>query len=240
MIYTHTVFVGGIKGAVFFLNNHYSNGLGLAFILLLTILSVIGLLKRSNFFTNVLLWLVMLNINSYLYSTLTAGDYLLNQLLFFNIFFSLQPSSQPVLNDLKTAFHNMALAGIKIQVCLVYFLTAWFKLTDPLWLNGTAVYRIFQIPEYTNALLICLPFWFCLILNYITIGYQLLFPVLIWFRRFKIWFFAFGILQHLLIAFAMGLFSFGIVMIICYILFLKYDYSKAVPSDFADKAENSI
>ncbi len=223
MIYTHTVFVGGIKDYAFLLNNYYSKNLSIIFILLLLILSLIGLLKKSNYLTNALLWLVMLNMNSFLYSTLTAGDYLLNQLVFFNIFFSAQPSAKPFLNDTKTAFHNMALAGIKIQICFVYFITAWFKLTDPLWLNGTAVSHIFQIPEYSSPLLLSLPFWFCLILNYATIVYQLLFPVLIWFRRFKIWFFAFGIFQHLLIALAMGLFSFGMIMIMCYILFLKYD-----------------
>ncbi len=223
MIYNQPGFIGGIKDAVFILNNHYSKNLSIAFILLLATLSVVGLLRKSNYLSNLVLWLVMLNLNSFLYSTLTAGDYLLNQLLFFNIFFSVKRTPHTVVNDLKTALHNTALIGIKVQICLVYFLASWFKLTDSAWLDGTAVYHIFQIPEYTSALLFSLPLWCCVILNYATLAYQLLFPFLIWFRPLKIYVFAFGIIQHLIIAVAMGLFSFGIIMIISYILFLKYD-----------------
>lgn len=223
MIFNQPVFTDGIQDLVFILNNHYSRNLSIVFILALGALSLAGLFKRSNYVTNLLLWLVVLNMNSYLYATLTAGDYLLNQLLFFNIFFSAKAHGKPFFNVLRFAFHNMALAGIKIQICLAYVLAGWFKLTDAAWLDGSAVYHIFQIPEYTNALLMSLPFWVCMVLNYATMIYQLVFPLTIWFRPFKIYLMAFGIIQHLIITFCMGLFSFGIIMIICYILFLKYD-----------------
>lgn len=229
MIFTQPVFTDSLQDLAFVLNNYYSRNLGIIFIVALACLALAGLLKRSGYITNFLLWLVVLNMNNYLYATLTAGDYLLNQLLFFNIFFSVKQSSTPFFNDLKHAVHNTALAGIKIQVCLAYFLAAWFKLTDEAWLNGSAVYRIFQIPEYTNGLLLSLPLWICIIFNYATLAYQLLFPVFIWFRPFKIYLLAFGIIQHLVIAFCMGLFSFGVIMIICYLLFLKYDQSSTVP-----------
>lgn len=227
MIYTQPGFLGGIKDWAFFLNNYYSVKLSVACIVLLVVLSFIGLAKKSNYVTNALLWLLMLNMNNFLYSTLTAGDYLLNQLLFFNIFFSIKDYRNPTWNDLKNSLHQMAFAGIRIQVCLVYFLAGWFKLTDPAWLSGDALYRIFQIPEYSNGFLMALPYGVCLVLTYITIVYQLLFPVLIWLRPLKLYVLAFGIIQHLLIAFAMGLFSFGVIMILCYLLFLKYDRSSA-------------
>lgn len=227
MIYTRQAFPGGIKNLAFLLNNHYSKGIAIGCIVLLSALALLGLFRRSNYITNAVLWLLVQNMNNYLYATLTSGDYLLNQLLFFNIFFSVKQSASPFFNDLKTAFHNMALAGIKIQICLAYFLAAWFKLTDAAWLHGSAVHHIFQIPEYTSGLLMGLPLWLCMALNYATMAYQLLFPFTIWFRSCKIYLLAFGILQHLIIAFSMGLFSFGIIMIICYLLFLKYDYSAA-------------
>lgn len=223
MIFTRPVFTDTLQDLVFVLNNHYSAGLGLACIVALSLLSLLGLFRRSNYLSNLLLWLLMLNLSGYLYATVTAGDYLLNQLLFFNIFFSARPGASPFFNDLKTAFHNMALAGIKVQVCLAYFLAGWFKLTDAAWLDGSAVQQIFQIPGYTSAILMSLPLWLCMVLNYATMAYQLLFPFTIWFRSCKIYLLAFGIIQHLVIAFGMGLFSFGIIMIICYILFLKYD-----------------
>jgi hypothetical protein len=150
---------------------------------------------------------------------------MLNQLLFFNVFFSFKKSEKPAVNDLKTALHNTALIGIKLQVCLAYVMAAWFKLGDASWLSGMAVYQTFQVPEYSTPFLASLPLGLCMVLNYATMAYQLLFPAFIWFRPLKIYLLAFGILQHLVIAFGMGLFSFGIIMIICYILFLKCDDS---------------
>lgn len=231
MVYMQRVFTGGIQDLAFLLNNYYSPLVAVVFMAVLALLAVLGLFQRSNYLTNLLLWLLVLNMNNYLYATLTSGDYLLNQLLFFNIFFSPKHSTSPFFNDLKTAFHNMALAGIKIQICLAYFLAAWFKLTDVAWLHGSAVHHIFQIPEYANDLLMSLPLWLCILLNYATMAYQLLFPFTIWFRSCKIYLLAFGILQHLVIAFCMGLFSFGIIMIICYILFLRYDEPSADRAD---------
>ncbi len=208
---------------VFFLNNHYRVWLAIAFIMLVAILAMIGLTKRSNFFTNIFLWWLVVNITNFLYPTLTAGDFLLNQLLLFNCFLSLKKSSSASLHDFKTALHNTALIAIKLQICLAYFLSAYYKITDDSWTNGSALYTIFQIPEFSNAFLAAIPSAVCQMLTYFTIAYQLSFPVLVWFRPFKIWLFSFGVLQHLLIALGMGLFQFGVIMIICYILFLKYD-----------------
>ena len=169
------------------------------------------------------MWLVVTNLTNFLYPTLTAGDYLLCNLLFFNCFFIPKESTHLVLNDLKTAMHNASLVAIKIQVCLAYFIAAYFKVTDASWLEGYAIYQTFQIPEFSNSFLHSLPYSFCFVLTYLTMIYQMSFSVLVWFRPFKIYLFSFGILQHLAIAVGMGLFGFGIIMTICYILFLKYD-----------------
>lgn len=224
LIFHHKQSSGVLNDFAYYLTQHYSVTLGVLSIILLAILAIIGLLKRANYFTNSLLWLLMLNINNFLYPTLTAGDFLTNQLLFFNIFFLPKITKHTAVNEVKIALHNVALIGIKIQICLAYFLAAWFKLTDASWMNGLAVYQTFQISEYSNSFFATWPMGVCMVLTYATIVYQLLFPLLIWFRKTKIYLLAFGITQHLLIAFGMGLFSFGIIMIICYILFLKYDY----------------
>jgi hypothetical protein len=224
LIFHHKQSSGVINDFAYFLTQHYSVMLGAISVILLALLAMISLLKKANYLINFFLWLLVININNFLYPTLTAGDYLTNQLLFFNIFFLPKVSNNSAINDLKTSLHNVALLGIKIQVCLAYFLAAWFKVMDDSWINGMAVYQTFQIPEYSNAFFSMLPVSACLVLTYATIIYQLLFPVFIWLRPAKIYLLSFGVLQHLLIAFGMGLFSFGIIMIICYILFLKYDY----------------
>jgi hypothetical protein len=225
LIYHSVKHINPLVDLTFYLNNHYAAGMAPLFILATLLCALLGIGKKSNYISNTVLWLLMINLSNFLYPTLTAGDYLLSQLLFFNIFFSFKTSVKPVFNDLKTALHNTALIGIKLQVCLAYAMAAWFKFGDASWLSGMAVYQTFQIPEYSSPFLASLPLGLCMVLNYATMAYQLLFPVFIWFRPFKIYLLAFGVLQHLVIAFGMGLFSFGIIMIICYILFLKYDYS---------------
>lgn len=217
---------GRLQDLAFWLNNHASPAMGMVFILVSGALSLAGLFRRGGYLANGLLWLTVINLHAALYASLTAGDYLLNQLLFFNIFFSGSPPASAFSRDLANAFHNVALAGVRIQVCLAYFLAAWFKLTDASWLDGSALQAIFQVPEYSSAFLAALPPWLCLASTYATLTYQLLFPFTIWLRPFKIYLLAFGVAQHLLIAFGMGLFSFSIIMLISYLLFLEYDSGK--------------
>ena len=222
-IYHQVKHINPIVDSVFFLNNHYSVLLAFVFIFSVAACSIIGLLKNSNYISSIILWFLVMNLTSFLYPTLTAGDYLLNQLLFFNIFFIPQVSKNLLWNDIKTALHNTALLAIKLQVCLAYFLAGYYKVIDDSWTSGEAIYHTFQIPEFSNSLLVSIPYSITLVLTYVTIAYQLSFAFLVWFRPCKIYLFSFGIMQHLLIAFGMGLFQFGMVMIICYILFLKYD-----------------
>ena len=236
-IYHQVKRINLVVDSVFFLNNHYSVLLASVFIISVAVFSIIGLLKKSNYITNAILWFLVMNLTSFLYPTLTAGDYLLNQLLFFNCFFIPKESLNVVWNDIKTALHNTALIAIKFQVCLAYFLAGYYKVIDDSWMSGAAIYQTFQIPEFSNALLASVPYSITVVLTYFTIAYQLSFAFLVWFRPFKIYLFSFGILQHLLIAFGMGLFQFGIIMCICYILFLKYDSSSKFPADFADVAD---
>lgn len=224
IIYHEARDVGAINNAAFFLTNHYSLFLACSFITLLVICAALGLFRRSNYISNFILWLSIVNINNFLYPSLTSGDHLLNQLLFFNIFLSAKNARNAVINDIQTALHNGALISIKIQVCLAYSLAALYKLTDAGWLQGNAVYETFQIHEYSSAFFASFPKVICTVLSYLVLAYQLLFPIIIWQRPFKIYVLSLGMIQHLIIAFGMGLFSFGWIMIICYILFLKYDY----------------
>lgn len=219
----------------FFLNNHYSISLALVFILAVAILSLIGLFKKSNYITNALLWFAIINLSNFLYPVNTGGDYMLNQLLLFNCFLLPMASNNLVINDIKIVLHNTSLLALKIQVCLAYFIAAYYKITDSSWIEGIAIYQTFQVPEFSNSLFQSIPYSACMALTYLTMVYQFSFPFLVWFRPFKIYFFSFGILQHLFVGFGMGLVSFGLVMIICYILFLKYDVS---PADFAEIRKN--
>jgi len=224
LIYTANKPVNFLIDTAFYFSNNYSPLLGICIISLLGLFSLLEIINQSNYIFRFSQWVIILNLNNFLYPTLTGGDFLLNHLLFFNIFLINKSFKNPISNELSNVIHNLALIGIKTQICLVYLFAAWFKLTDDNWLNGSAIYSIFQIPEYSNAIFYSLPKWFCTISTYVVLFYQLSFCILVWIRPIKKYILALGLFQHLVIAFGMGLFCFGIIMIVCYILFLNYDY----------------
>lgn len=124
--------------------------------------------------------------------------------------------------ELDKAFHNLGVSAIKIQICLVYFISGLAKLLDVDWQSGNAISQIFMVQDFS------LPWMYeslykntsaLKLLNYFILGYQLLFPILIWFKKIKKPFLFVGILMHLYIALIMGLPTFGFIMIIAYSIF---------------------
>jgi uncharacterized membrane protein (DUF485 family) len=71
---------------------------------------------------------------------------------------------------------------------------------------------------------------FLSICTFITLGYQLMFPVFIWFKKWRGYFLPIGILFHLGIAFAIGIFNFGIIMIIAYIMYMDDEKARRINS----------
>ncbi len=166
------------------------------------------------------LWFAVVNINDNVYCTLSAGDYLFQHLLFFCIFLSNNDAKKsPLLSSFDNAFHNTGIIALRLQICLVYFLAGYAKLLDVDWMNGTAVNDVFKVHDYSLPFLYNYDGAFGKELNFLVIGYQLLFPVLVWIQRIKKWFLMIGVLQHLFIAFIIGLPSFGFIMIIAYAIF---------------------
>lgn len=94
---------------------------------------------------------------------------------------------------------------------------------DPLWLSGESIYYTVQIETYANNWVRIFFTEFkiiSVIATYLTLIYQGVFGILVFFKKTKIYLLFFGVLFHLLIAIGMGIFFFGIIMILCYILFL--------------------
>jgi hypothetical protein len=224
IVYTKTFDMGMIKGSAFFLYNQTNIGASLCFIISLGCLCVLNLFRlRIHFLFDFIIWFVIVNIHNKIYPALTGGEYLLNQLLFFNIFISDKfRNESSLLNEVKKCLHNFATSAVLVQICLVYFFSAIAKLNDPSWLHGSAILLTSQVSHFS------LPFinyaahrcgFLFVILNYTVLSYQTLFPVIVWIKKIKKPFIIIGILMHLYIAFAMGLVSFGLIMILSYVYF---------------------
>ncbi len=204
---------------------------GTSFILLVFLLSIIQLLHRSGFMlVDVLLWFFVMNLHMYTYSTLSGGDALLNNLLFFNIFLIKHPIKG--ISFFKTcliAAHNFSYVALLFQVCLVYVFSALAKWYDADWQSGEAIWIVSSAPQYSRSILVENAdrfFYPSLVLTYFVLVYQTLFPVLVFIKSLKKWFLAIGIAMHLYIALVMGLFFFGLIMALVYVLFYEFNSAK--------------
>lgn len=166
----------------------------------------------------VVVWLTTVNLNNRVYLMNTGGEQLVNILLFYLMFVS---SGKEERTPVRNVFDNTFIAACKIQVLMVYALSALFKILQPEWRNGSALFYVFQMDEFT------LPFlkewsyieFFVKVLTYFSLLYQLLFPALIFTRKVKKPLLIAGTALHVGIAFCIGLFNFSLVMICCYSLF---------------------
>jgi len=214
---------------VLFLSQKHSL-LGPLFSVMLLMLSLFQLVKpRALILLDGLIWLLVINLHLFNYSTFSGGDALLNNLCFFNVFLLKQPLvANTISKQLRLAAHNASFAGLIIQVCLVYVFSAMAKWADADWLKGEAVHIVNSAPQYSRVFLLhhadmlYLPSVF---LTYIVLLYQSAFPLGMFWKPLKHWFIPIGIIMHVYIAFVMGLFSFGLTMALVYVLF--YDFKSS-------------
>ncbi len=228
IVFSQPKSINFVKDLAFYLYNSCSTNLGYKFITGAIALCILPfIIKKLYFISDFILWLLIINISNKIYPTLTGGDYLLHQFLFFNCFLYHAVRCRSAINNnikyIKTVLHNFASIAIIIQICLVYFLSAAAKLSSPQWMYGSAVATIMQIQHYSIYPLSSIkPNFFTTLLNYTVLFYQLLFTLLIWFKKLKTPLLIIGILMHLYIAFIMGLMSFGCIMILGYVYFWDF------------------
>lgn len=190
----------------------------------------IGLLGFFPKVSAFMVFFTMINLQNRIYSTISGGDILLCLMLFYLSFISDgKKLKNENLNQIQNAFDRIFIFLCKIQLLIVYSVSAIYKLQSTQWLDGSALQQILLIDEYSIPTLqhaVCyIPFVFKL-LTWGTLLYQILFPFLIFVKRAKNYLLVSGIIFHLFIAFAMGLFNFSLVMICCYAIF--YDFENII------------
>lgn len=155
----------------------------------------------------------------------TGGEVLINFMLFYLMF--IQKADKSSNNyDLQNAINNSFYVILLTQICILYFFSTYWKLYDDNWTSGKALLYISQIDSFSadwmKSLFTSLPI-LASIMTYTVLLYQGLFLVLVWIKRVKIPFLIFGVCLHIGIALGMGLFAFGITMILTYVLFLDLE-----------------
>ena len=116
-----------------------------------------------------------------------------------------------------TLLHNLGVAALYTQLCIVYLDAALWKLSGPrahnVWLDGSAVRLALASPAYGLSWVraVELPMWLSMCLSYGTLAYQLTFSIGIFTRAGLGWTLA-GIGLHIGIMTTMGLVSFSLMM----------------------------
>lgn len=123
----------------------------------------------------------------------------------------------PIVLRPLNVIHNGAMATIALQVAIVYFFSGTAKVMGHRWQDGTAIYYIMRVNEfslpglshliYENAILVTF-------LTYSTIVFQVAFPFVMWFSRLKVPLFIAAIGFHVGVATFMGLTAFSTTLIV--------------------------
>ncbi len=171
-----------------------------------------------------LFYFLTLNIQTPIAYGLDGGNNLANILFLYYLIFdweNLKFMSQSFRDHSRLIAYLISI----LQVCLVYLVAGFSKAQGDLWLNGTALYYVMQIPQYYHPTLSELFLKNNLLIvtgNYLTIIFQLYFPLIILKQFRKIWILM-GIILHISISFVLGLLQFGVLMSFVYVLFIDED-----------------
>lgn len=195
-----------------------------------------GILRILPKFSSIMVYFFTTNLFLKGFLMFTGGEVLASLLLFYLMFihageskFSLRPRVR-ILRDeyssgseLRNVVNNTFFILLLIQICILYFFSTFYKLLDENWVSGKAVMYISRIDAFSSKPFHALfsdNYFLSAIATYLVLIYQGLFGVIVWFKKIKIPFLLFGVFFHLGIAFGMGVFTFGIIMCLVYLLFL--------------------
>jgi len=217
-----------------------NGGEGLAIILIVIQLACLGgalFLKYKRILT-LLGYLATASLFNSTYMLNSGGHHLILLILFFLIIINE--------NDRKegtwfNALNRGGLLAIQLQVCFVYFMSALYKLFGESWLDGSALWQSMMSNEYTLPILQeTFPEnnWILSVLTYVLIGFQLLFPILIWLKPTRKGMILIGMIIHFFIAFGLGLVNFGLAMMVGYFAFYSESLIK-LPKRFRKQTEVS-
>lgn len=114
---------------------------------------------------------------------------------------------------------------VQVQLCVIYAYTGFEKLKGSTWWEGTALWSVFANPQFVIIDMTWMKHFPNLIgiLSFSTILFEIYFPVLVWFKKTKVWALLAGFLFHLGIGLVMALYGFVFVMLSPYVLFMPQE-----------------
>jgi hypothetical protein len=149
--------------------------------------------------------------------TSDGGDNVLRIVLLYMVFFhDLVTSSTKIKPGVRVFIHNIAVKMTIFQIIVLYLVSGTLKLQGDVWFNGTALYYITGVEQFSTNI-VWLKSLFSnpivtTLATYSSVVYQLGFPFMLSNRYHLVWVFM-GIGFHLGIFLVMGLTTFSLIMI---------------------------
>ncbi|PDZ42315.1 DCC1-like thiol-disulfide oxidoreductase family protein [Bacillus wiedmannii] len=127
---------------------------------------------------------------------------------------------------ISTLVHNFAVLACIIQMCILYFTAGSYQTMGDLWNQGTALYYIMQVDQFSTPLLKGMfdgHDWLTVIATYLSILVKLAFPFMLFNRKTKYIAVCSIAFFHLGIAVGMGLITFSAIMMIADLMIISDD-----------------
>jgi Vitamin K-dependent gamma-carboxylase len=133
----------------------------------------------------------------------------------------------------KSAAANLAIRLIQLHMCVIYFFAGISKLQGDSWWDGTAMWRAFANLEYQSLDLTCLAWhpWVVNLMTHTTTVWEISFCVLVWQKRWRPIVLAMAIVLHVGIGACLGMWTFGLIMLVGCASFLPSNLFMADPAE---------
>ncbi|MBZ6093401.1 HTTM domain-containing protein [Streptomyces olivaceus] len=134
------------------------------------------------------------------------------------------------LRSISTPLHNIGVLAIILQICLVYIVSGLYKVQGKMWQDGTALFYVLRVPEFTFPGLSHLIYendFLVVAGTFTTVIFLVYFPLGIMVPALRPWAAVMSIGFHLGIALLMGLTGFALTMVACDLVFLSRGLDEA-------------
>lgn len=192
------------------------------FLICFMVILLLSVFIRINYISASLICWFSVSLSRLTFPISNGSDLILNLFLLIAVFMPVWPSSKcPGAKSFQEHISAIAILFSRIELALIYLLSGYDKLVSEAWRSGAAVYSVVNLDLYFN------PFYkinsnetVYALLGWGVIIFELGFAFLVWFRIFRNVFLIGGIIFHLGIIVTLGLYDFGLLMIITYAVFL--------------------
>jgi hypothetical protein len=127
---------------------------------------------------------------------------------------------------------TLSLRVLQIHMCLIYLSAGYEKLISPEWWSGNVIWRSLVQPDFSQydfTWMANKP-WFFITLSWLTIVAETFYCIAMWIRGLRVFWLLVIIILHIGICIFLGLWLFGLIMILLSVAAFSFDALKDIKS----------